>query len=137
MINKYEYNDDIIMRDDTSHVYPSYFSFSNYFRPGKRKYNDMLSQTNQDLINKRIDSYKLCEQASKSNSILNTVNNNNIKTNKLIVMNYNDFNCINNAKKNLLGKKIFAFDEEKERKLVENYYKIKNAQLNKLRFGTN
>ena len=27
------------------------------------------------------------------------------------------------------------YDEEKERKFVENYYKIKNAELNKLRFG--
>ena len=29
------------------------------------------------------------------------------------------------------------YDEEKERKWVENYYKIKNAELNKLRFGNN
>ena len=50
-------------------------------------------------------------------------------------MNFNDFNDINKAKKNLIVKKRIEYDEEKERKWVENYYRIKNAELNRLRFG--
>ena len=89
---------------------------------------------NQTLINNRIDNYKLSEQAANSISLLNNVINNNEKE-KLIVINYNDFNDINKAKKNLAKKKYMEYDEEKERQWVENYYKIINSQLNKLRFG--
>ena len=131
---KYEYNDEIIMRNNTSNEFPSFFSFSNYLRPKKRRYNEMLSQSNQTLINNRIDNYKLSEQAANSNSLLNNVINNNEKE-KLTVINYNDFNDINKAKKNLAKKKYIEYDEEKERQWVENYYKIINSQLNKLRFG--
>ena len=135
MLNKSQYDDDIIMQDNTS-AFPAYFSFSDFIRPKKRRYIEMLSETNQIELNNRIDNYKISAKAEINNSILNCINNNK-KDNNLIVINYEVFNNINKAKKNLLGKKRYEYDEEKERKLVENYYKIKNAELNKLRFGKN
>ena len=43
---------------------------------------------------------------------------------------------MNKIKKNLVIRKKMEYDEEKERRFVENYYRIKNAELNRLRFGT-
>ena len=135
MLNKSLFDEDIIMKDHNC-SFPYYFSFSNFIRPKKRRYIEMLSETNQKELNIRIDNYKISAQAEKNNSILNFTKNNE-EDNKLIVINYDVFNNINKSKKNFLGKKRYDFDEERERKLVENYYKIKNAELNKLRFGYN
>jgi len=130
MLNNIE-NDDIIMQDNTSHAFPF---FINYIRPRKRTYLDMLYNSNQLLLNNRIDNYKLNKYTQNIQSSFFNNNDNNEKDNSLI-KDFDSFNNINNAKKNLIVKKHMEYDEEKERKFVENYYKIKNAELNKLRFG--
>ena len=130
MLNNIE-NDDIIMQDNTSHAFPF---FINYIRPRKRTYLDMLYNSNQLLLNNRIDNYKLNKYTQNIQSSFFNNNDKNEKDNSLI-KDFDSFNNINNAKKNLIVKKHIEYDEEKERKFVENYYKIKNAELNKLRFG--
>ena len=91
----------------------------------------MLYDSNQTLLNYRIDNYKLNKNFEKKVKSNNDENNNG----NILIMNFNDFNDINKAKKNLMVKKRIEYDEEKERKWVENYYRIKNAELNRLRFG--
>ena len=130
MLNNIE-NDDIIMQDNTSRAFPF---FINYIRPCKRTYLDMLYNSNQLLLNNRIDNYKLNKYTQNIQSSFFNNNDNNEKDNSLI-KDFDSFNNINSAKKNLIVKKHMEYDEEKERKFVENYYKIKNAELNKLRFG--
>ena len=125
MINNIEY-DDITMKDCCSNNLTTYIK---YIRPHKRTYLEMLNNSNEATLNKRIDNYKLNKYAEKN------INNFKERDNYLMT-NFNGFNDINKAKKNLMVKKIIEYDEEKERKWVENYYRIKNAELNKLRFGT-
>ena len=132
MINNLE-NDDIIMKDNTS------ISFSSYIhciRPHKRTYLEMLYNSNQAILNSRIENYRLNKYNEKNKSLFENKDNDEERDNYLI-QNFDGFNNINNAKKNLMVKKRLEYDEEKERKWVENYYRIKNAELNKLRFGTN
>ena len=124
MINNIEY-DDITMKDCCSNNLTTYIK---YIRPHKRTYLEMLNNSNEATLNKRIDNYKLNKYAEK--------NKNNFKErDNYLMTNFNGFNDINKAKKNLMVKKVIEYDEEKERKWVENYYRIKNAELNKLRFG--
>ena len=123
---------DIIMKDNTSKSFSSLFS---YIRPRKRTYLEMLNDSKQMDINKRVDNYILNKHIEKNQSIYLLKNNNNERDNYLI-KNFDDFNNINKAKKNLIIKRNLEYDEEKERKWVENYYKIKNAELNRLRFGS-
>ena len=132
MINNIEC-DDIIMKDNTSNTYSPCI---NYIRPHKRTYLEMLYSSNQVILNSRIDNYKLNKYHEKNNHLYENINNTEERDDYLI-MNYDGFNDINKAKKNLMVKRKVEYDEEKERKWVENYYKIKNAELNKLRFGTN
>ena len=108
------------------------FSFSNYIRPRKRTFLQMLHDSKQTDLNYRIDNYKLNKKFEKKENSDNNENNND----NIIIKNFNDFSDINRAKKNLMVKKRIEYDEEKERKWVENYYRIKNAELNRLRFGT-
>ena len=122
-------NEDIIMQDNTSH---SFLTFTSYIRPRKRTYLDMLYHTNQASLNNRIENYKLNKYTQNIHSLY--FNNNKERDNSLI-KNFDEFNGINNAKKNLIVKKNVEYDEEREKKFVENYYKIKNAELNRLRFG--
>ena len=125
MLNQIE-GDDIIMKDCCSNNLTTYIK---YIRPHKRTYLEMLNNSNEATLNKRIDNYKLNKYAEK--------NKNNFKErDNYLMTNFNGFNDINKAKKNLMVKKVIEYDEEKERKWVENYYRIKNAELNKLRFGT-
>ena len=127
-----EDGDDIIMKDNTSRSFSTLFG---YVRPRKRTYIEMLNDSNQLDINNRIDNYLLNKHVEKSRTIYLEKNNNNEKDNR-IIKNFDDFNNINNAKKNLMIKRNLEYDEEKERKWVENYYRIKNAELNRLRFGS-
>ena len=126
-------DEDIIMKDYTNNNYNSsnkfYLQSSNYIRPRKRTFLDMLQDSNQIIINRRIDNYKLMKKSEE----INYLRHNYDKKDDLVLLNFNKYNEV---KKNLLVKKKVEYDEEKERKLVENYYKIKNAELNKLRFGT-
>ena len=131
MINNIGY-DDIIMKDCCSNNFSSYI---NYIRPHKRTYLDMFNNSNEATLNKRIDNYNLNKHIEKNKSLYENKNNNKERDNYLIT-NFDGFNDINKAKKNLMVKKKIEYDEEKERKWVENYYRIKNAELNKLRFGT-
>ena len=123
---------DIIMKDNTSKSFSSLFS---YISNRKRTYLEMLNDSKQMDINKRVDNYILNKHIEKNQSIYLLKNNNNERDNYLI-KNFDDFNNINKAKKNLIIKRNLEYDEEKERKWVENYYKIKNAELNRLRFGS-
>ena len=131
MINNIGY-DDIIMKDCCSNNFTSY---TNYIRPHKRTYLDMLNNSNESTLNKRIDNYNLNKHIERNKSLYENKNNSKERDNYLIT-NFDGFNDINKAKKNLMVKKKIEYDEEKERKWVENYYRIKNAELNKLRFGT-
>ena len=132
MINNIDYND-IIMKDNTSDTYSPSF---HYIRPHKRTYLEMLNNSNHLIQKNRIDHYKLNKQIENNNNIYNDALNKEERDNYLI-MDFDGFNDINQAKKNLIVKRKLEYDEEKERKWVENYYRIKNAELNKLRFGTN
>ncbi len=95
----------------------------------------MLNDSKQVDISKRIDNYLLNKHVEKNQSLFLEKNNNDERDNG-VIKNFDDFNNINNAKKNLMIKRTLEYDEEKERKWVENYYRIKNAELNRLRFGS-
>ena len=129
--------EDIMMIDNFS-SFKNYIStnFGNYRR--KRNYLDMLNNSNTSSLNNRIENYKISchnKRISEYNK-MNKINNNDAKDECLIrELNSNTFLDFNKIKKNLIIKKKFEYNEEKERKMVENYYKIKHAELNKLRFG--
>ena len=59
-------DEDIIMKDYTNNNYNSsnkfYLPSSNFIRPRKRTFLDMLHNSNQTLLNYRIDNYKLCKK---------------------------------------------------------------------------
>ena len=137
----FKIKDDIIMKDNTSNynnfnTYHSFhFPFSNLISPRKRTYLDMLQNSDQIILNNRIDNYNYCNKIRTEYSSFISVNNEDKKVNSLI-NNFNNFEDVNTAKKNLLIKKNVEYDEEKERRWVQNYYKIKNAELNRLRFGS-
>jgi hypothetical protein len=130
-------SEDITMTDNFT-SFKNFFStnFGNYKR--KRNYLDMLNNSNTCSLNKRIENYKISchnQRISEYNK-MNKNNNNDTKDECLIrELNSNLILNFDKIKKNLIVKKKFEYNEEKERKLVENYYRIKNAELNKLRFG--
>ncbi len=131
-------DEDIIMEDCT-YKNNSLYNFSSfnlpfYFRPRKRTYLDMLHNSNQIYLNNRIDNFKINNQILNDSSSLYSNNEN--KNDNSLIKNFDEFNILNRAKKNLQTKKKIEYDEEIERKWVENYYRIRNAELNKLRFGT-
>ena len=96
----------------------------------------MLKDSEESTINSRIDNFNLLnkninyfeKKLSESNNSYDIFRKNN---------NIFGISDSNNAKKNFMIKRKLEYDEEKEKKFVENYYKIKNAELIKLRFGTN
>ena len=141
--------DDIVMKDNfvkSGDNYNNFFSrnFKNYTH--KRNYLDMLKNSNMTLVNNRVDNLKLISKNLKTDErICGELNNNdicnkkdrcNINTDLIKDINNYFFSSFNQTKKNLIIKKPLIYDEEKEKKWVENYYRIKNAELNKLRFGT-
>ncbi len=103
--------------------------------PRKRTYLEMLKDSEESTINSRIDNFNLLnkninyfeKKLSESNNSYDIFRKNN---------NIFGISDSNNAKKNFMIKRKLEYDEEKEKKFVENYYKIKNAELIKLRFGT-
>ena len=98
----------------------------------------MLNNSNTCSLNKRIENYKISchNKRIPEYNKMNKNNNNDMKDECLIrELNSNLILNFDKIKKNLIVKKKFEYNEEKERKLVENYYRIKNAELNKLRFG--
>ena len=130
-------SEDITMVDNCT-SFKNFFSanFGNYRR--KRNYLDMLNNSNTSSLNNRIENYKISchnKRISEYNKV-NKINNNDAKDECLIrELNSNSILNSNKINKNLIVKKKLEYNEEKERKLVENYYRIKNAELNKLRFG--
>ena len=132
--------DDVIMTDDNSFSFARFYPrYNSKVYPRKRTYIEMLNESNQTLINSRIENYKLINKNMKllENHFREKFLNNNNTTEKAddLVNNIDLFDT-NKLKKNLIIKKKLVYDEEKEKKFVENYYRIKNAELNKLRFGT-
>ena len=133
-------DDDIIMKDCTNTYNYNNFNFfrqyfSNYIRPHKRSYLEMLYHSKKIILNNRIDNYKLSNKSNHNNSLL-IQDNKEEKNNNILSINFDNFNNINKAKKNLMVKKKIEYDEEREKRWVENYYKIKNAELNRLRFDS-
>jgi hypothetical protein len=98
------------------------------------------------LVNNRVENLKLIsknlQETERSHEELNNdetrKKNGRCNSNTDLIKEINDcsFLSFNQTKKNLIIKKPLIYDEEEEKKWVENYYRIKNAELNKLRFGT-
>ena len=131
--------DDVIMTDDNSYSFARFYPrYNSKVYPRKRTYLEMLSESNQTLINSRIENYKLINKSMKllENHFREKFFNNNTKEKADDLINNFDLFDNNKLKKNLIIKKKLVYDEEKEKRFVENYYRIKNAELNKLRFGT-
>ena len=141
--------DDIVMKDNfvkSGDNYNNFFSrnFKNYTH--KRNYLDMLKNSNMTLVNNRVENLKLINKNQTTAEITHENAYNDDACNKKDTCNANtdpinknnnySFSSFNQTKKNLIIKKPLIYDEEKEKRWVENYYKIKNAELNKLRFGT-
>ena len=141
--------DDIVMKDNfvkSGDNYNNFFSrnFKNYTH--KRNYLDMLQNSNMTLVNNRVENLKLISKNLKTDERIHGELNNddiynkkdrcNTNTDLIKEINNYSFSSFNQTKKNLIIKKPLIYDEENEKKWVENYYRIKNAELNKLRFGT-
>ena len=120
-------SDDIVMKESTFSSFWPRFNIRKC--PPKRTYLEMLKDSEESTINSRFDNYKFVSkniiffEKKTAEEKSKTKHNNNM---------YDS----NNPKKNLMIKKKLEYDEEKEKKFVENYYRIKNAELIKLRFGT-
>ena len=128
-------DEDIIMKEN---VYNNNFSFF-YSHPKKRTYLEMLYNTNQIYLNNRTDNYKIKNKALHDSTLLfqnHCMNNESKNNNNSLIKNFGEYYNSNELKKNLNKNKNIEYDEETERKMVENYYRIKNAELNRLRFGS-
>ena len=131
--------DDVIMTDDNIFSFARFYPrYNSKVYPRKRTYIEMLNESNQTLINSMIENYKLINKNMKllENHFREKFLNNNTTEKADDLVNNIDLFDTNKLKKNLIIKKKLVYDEEKEKKFVENYYRIKNAELNKLRFGT-
>ncbi len=133
--------EDIIMKGNFDFNFNGFTPRFNFRKcPPKRTYMEMLNDNQETTINSRIDNFKLIDKnlkfVEKNNNIGNIYNDcKNIKNYAMVKINNDEFSNINQAKKNLLIRRRPEYDEEKEKKFVENYYRIKNAELIKLRFG--
>ena len=127
-------DEDIIMKEN---IYNNNFSFL-HSCPKKRTYLEMLYNSNQIYLNNRVDNYKIKNKALHDSTLLyqNHYEKNKNKNNNSLIKNFDKYSNLNEVKKNLITKKNVEYDEEIERKMVENYYRIKNAELNRLRFGS-
>ena len=138
MSNKTEC-DDINMEDNYGYRFSRLFPTINFIKkPRKRTYIEMLNESKQLTVNNRLDNYRIINKKNKTiqdNTIENNINSN-INGKRENIINDDIFSDFKKAKKNLIVKKKLEYDEEKEKKFVEDYYRIKNAELNKLRFGT-
>ena len=138
MSNKTEC-DDINMEDNYGYRFSRLFPTINFIKkPRKRTYIEMLNESKQLTVNNRLDNYIIINKKNKTiqdNTIENNINSN-INGKRENLINDDIFSDFKKAKKNLIVKKKLEYDEEKEKKFVEDYYRIKNAELNKLRFGT-
>ena len=126
---------DIIMKEN---IYNNNFPFFR-FRPKKRTYLEMLYNSNQLYLNHRIDNYKIKNKALNDSTLLyqnRCMNNENKNNNNSLIKNSDEYTDSKELKKNLNKNKNIEYDEEAERKMVENYYRIKNDELNRLRFGS-
>ena len=126
---------DIIMKEN---IYNNNFPFFR-FRPKKRTYLEMLYNSNQLYLNHRIDNYKIKNKALNDSTLLyqnQCMNNENKNNNNSLIKNFYENTDSKEIKKNLIKNGSIEYDEEAERKMVENYYRIKNAELNRLRFGS-
>ena len=130
--------DDVIMEDNYANCSGLFSRYNFIKKPHKRNYIEMLNDSKQLTMNNRFDNFRIMNR--KMNTLQKYIEDKNInfinnKKKENLIKN-NIFTDFNKAKKNLIVKKQLEYDEEKERKFVENYYRIKNAELNRLRFGT-
>ena len=113
MSTNFEY-DDVIMTNNSSN-FLSRFNIRIY--PRKRTYMEMLKESNQTLINNRIDNFKLINKNMKSlenNFDSKAFNYNAEKVD--VLLKKNDLFDMNSIRKNLIVKKKLEYDEEKKRK---------------------
>jgi len=138
MANKVD-TDDIIMEDHIGHRFNEIIPSFNFRKcPSKRTYLEMLNESGDTDMSSRIDNYKLITKnkiSFENKFIGNGKNSYDAKKVESLIKMSNDHD-MNKIKKNLVIRKKMEYDEEKERRFVENYYRIKNAELNRLRFGT-
>ena len=140
MSKKIDY-ENIIMENNFDSNFNGFIPRFNFRKcPPKRSYIEMLNDNGEATIKSRIDNFKLIDKNIKmkesNTNIGNIYNDSENRINYTISkLNYDEFSNINQAKKNLFIRRKQEYDEEKEKKFVENYYKIKNAELMKLRFG--
>ena len=138
MANKID-TDDIIMEDHIGYRFNEILPNFNFRKcPSRRTYLEMLNGSHDTERSSRIDNYKLItkNRISFANKFIwNDKNTYDAKKVESLIKISNDHD-MNKLKKNLVIRKKMEYDEEKERRFVENYYRIKNAELNRLRFGT-
>ena len=138
MANKID-TDDIIMEDHIGYRFNEIFPNFNFRKcPSRRTHLEMLNESHDTERSSRIDNYKLItkNRISFANKFIgNDKNTYDAKKVESLIKISNDHD-MNKLKKNLVIRKKMEYDEEKERRFVENYYRIKNAELNRLRFGT-
>ena len=129
-------SEDIIMINNIDLDINGYTPRFNFRKcPPKRTYIEMLNDNQETTICSRIDTFKLIDKNLKNvENNIGISNSNNRKILNIFKINNDEFSSINQTKKNFIRRKQ-EYDEEKEKKFVENYYRIKNAELNKLRFG--
>lgn len=120
-----ENEDNIIMEECTNN---SSFIFNKNFSkyPFKRTYNSMISNSNDMNLIKRIENIKL-EKIYKAQSKDFFINNRKI--------NLESYDIGGTQGNKTIIFKPREYNEDKEKKMVENYYKIKNSELNKAIFG--
>jgi len=138
MANKVD-TDDIIMEDHIGYRFNEILPSFNFRKcPSRRTYLEMLNESRDTDMSSRIDNYKLITKnkiSFENKFIGNDKNSYDAKKVESLIKISNDHD-MNKIKKNLVIRKKLEYDEEKERRFVENYYRIKNAELNRLRFGT-
>lgn len=127
MSTEYIDNDgDIEMIDSTNTSYTDRFLQKKKKYKKKRNYNKMISQyKNEDLIKRKEQYQLLIEYRKRMEEKFK---------NQTVTPGGKDQEETPRGKTLIYQERVY--DEEKERKFVENYYKIKNAELMKAVFGS-
>lgn len=127
MSTEYIDNDgDIEMIDSTNTSYTDRFLQKKKKYKKKRNYNKMISQYKNEELIKRKEQYQLLIEYRKRMEEK--------FKNQTVTPGGKDQEETPRGKTLIYQERVY--DEEKERKFVENYYKIKNAELMKAVFGS-
>lgn len=118
-------DEDIEMIDSTTDSFTESFLIKNRRQKAKRTYNKMNSDYKTEELTKRKEQFQLLKEYKKR--MEEKFKNQNIIPECKEVQ--------ENQKSKCLIYQERVYDEEKEKKFVENYYKIKNEQLMKAIFS--